>query len=258
MRQRQNQSQKPTRQTHFTHYFNVNSSTFTFHNIPIRWNSPSLLLILFVCVCTYFCVSLLVRINCICSLRTSVITPCALFNELERFSSCRCHRCYPHVFNQQPTNKSKEMKRKKQNKIIQMQCVFTYGFVSCIFSLVNFYFFFRSWEMMNTVAVAALLPPANYLPFLSPWCVRVRVFLHLIFFRGRLLSNEIFHRLMHVYVDQAIRMMKTKKPVTFWKMFWEEYLVYACECVRVCTRIHIGGAKFFGHTLSFIGLDDLV
>lgn len=158
--------------------------------------------------------------------------------------------------NSQQTSQKKWREKTAQNHTNAMRIYLRICVMHFLSS--QFLLFFRSWEMMNTVAVAALLPPANYLPFLSPWCVRVRVFLHLIFFRGRLLSNEIFHRLMHVYVDQAIRMMKTKKPVTFWKMFWEEYLVYACECVRVCTRIHIGGAKFFGHTLSFIGLDDLV
>ena len=84
----------------------------------------------------------------------------ALFNDLERFFlSCRCHRCYSHVFNQQQHQPSP-----KQKKIIQMQYVFTYGFVSCIFCTIFFLlylipFFFsvvRDDEYSSIIAVSQL------------------------------------------------------------------------------------------------------
>lgn len=237
MRQQQRQSQKLSRQTHFTHYFNVNSSTFTFHNIPIRWNSLAPSYSLRVRVYLFLCISFGSHQLHLLFANLSDHSVCAVQWAGKIFIlslSSLLSSCVQSTANKQV--KRNEEKKTEQNHTNAMRIYLRICVMHFLSS--QFLLFFRSWEMMNTVAVAALLPPANYLPFLSPWCVRVRVFLHLIFFRGRLLSNEIFHRLMHVYVDQAIRMMKTKKPVTFWKMFWEEYLVYACECVRVCTRSH--------------------
>lgn len=117
------------------------------------------------------------------ALANSVITVCcALFNELERFSSWCCHRCYPHVFNQQPTNKSKEMKREKtaQNHTNAMRiylwiCVMHFLWFFPLSSISTF-LVVGDDEYSSSIAAASQLFPF----FLCLMCVCV--FLHFCFF----------------------------------------------------------------------------
>lgn len=97
----------------------------------------------------------------------------------------------------------------------------------------SFLLYFLSEEMINAVA----LPTANYSNIIHMY-FSPATFLCQPFFHGCPLSNNIFYGFTHV--------QNTTNPVVSVKR----------DFFSVC--VSVGDARFFSHTLSFIGLDDIV